>query len=135
MTVESQETTIDGVRFEVAQLGVKDARALMFRLTPMLHALVSGLDLDALQAGSISGGDIAGRVIDGIGKLRVEDYEYACALLGKVSQVHHDDGRSQFLSEKVQGEIFKGRRKLELWWIAFALKVQFSDFLSGSGSA
>ncbi len=111
---------IDGLEFEVSQLGVKDARAAFVKLANVVGPGLSEFSnaQDATAA---------------IGKLMAtvspEDLEFLCAQFSKGSRVKIGE---LMVSMTGAGEaVFQGRIMTMFKWLWFCAEVNFSDFLGG----
>lgn len=104
--------TIDGVRFRVAHLRPKRARALFVRAARALGGGAGGIA--ALDAGDID--------------LIFADAE-------EVTQFSQDGGAKwPYLSAAHQEILFHGRTKLSFEFLAFFLRAQFADFVESPTS-
>jgi hypothetical protein len=126
----SEKRTIDELEFEVSQLPVKDARAMLVRLTRVIGPALTEFAKD----GATSLGDIDHTTVAGaFGKLATtlteEDLEYLCAKFGTVSKVRV--GNLMLPVDKAGDTVFSGRLTTMFKWLWFAVEVNYSDFLGG----
>ena len=114
---ESRE--IDGLVYDVTQLGGIDARNVLLRLMKSL-----GPSLGALADSPLSA------VFEKLA-LSEADLGYFCEKFGSCSFVHLEDGKLPML-DKVFDDHFAGRTGAMVKWLVFAVEVNFSDFLDGA---
>jgi hypothetical protein len=132
--VEIKSKVIGSHTYHVRQLGSKEARSLLVRLTsvlgPVLGAAIpqgaSMADIMKLQVQFGSG------LAELANKLKEEDLEYACRVLGAATEVDLGGGKQVPLTLERQELHFCGGRLSEMFrWLQFALEVQYSDFFTG----
>lgn len=125
-----QRKTIEGVTFCVTPLGYGKARKAFVRLTKAVGpALASGAgvkpeDMD-VQA-------ILGALVDNVDD---SDLEWFAEAFGTATKFSTDGDKFPFLRGPEREVLFTGRLLLFFQWLAFALEVNFSDFLDFLKSA
>lgn len=143
--LESKQRVIDGLKFRVSQLECEKAEDLladMFKLLgPTGAAFLGQLELKQVAEGPA--GALADTKLDSPGilaamreladRLDTQVYHRMCRELAQVTFVQMGDAWPK-LSD-VSAEIFAGKLTRKWKWFAFALEVQFSDFLSGLGAS
>jgi len=130
---------IDGFTYEVTQLGAVEGRRMLVRISKIVLPTLGALIKDA-DFGRLSDLNIADIDIDSAAKALVEavDADSVDKIIESMSGIteiwgpgfgaagapmaHHFDDH------------FAGRYAAMLRWLAFALKVNFSDFFDGKGS-
>lgn len=138
MQIETKSRTIGSHVYHVRQLGSSDARKLLVRLTstlgPVLGAAIpQGVAFKDLLALDIDFGKGLSELAT---RLKEDDLEYVCRVLGSASQVDLGGGKLVLLDLQCQELHFRGGQlKLLFQWLQFALEVQFSDFFPGSALA
>src|SRR5258706_5890320 len=120
----TKNVVIDDLEFEVGQLPVKDARAVLVRLTRVLGPALTkfaGQDL-----GSV---DVAAALGHLMSALSEEDLEYVCGKFGGVSKVRVGP---HMVSVQGAGETgFQGKLWTMFKWLWACIDWNFSDFLAG----
>lgn len=156
MARQTERTEIDGIGFEVTQLGMRKGRALFVRLAkalgpalavaldgaPSLAALAqaSAAPGAALSSGGAAGG-LAPAVIKALEGLSDDDLAATMADLSEVTRYAPGGAASSkwpILDAANQEELFAGRILLLVKFLGFAIRVQFADFfgeLAALGSA
>ena len=121
---EPEKKTIDGVTFEVTPLGYAVGRKAFVRLTkavgPALAEAAQGSEEGSMSAA-------LERLVSSV---EDSDLEWFADVLGKTTRFSTDGSKWPFLSEANRETLFSGRIFLFFQWLAFALEVNFSDFLS-----
>lgn len=136
--MEIRSKVIGSHTYYVRQLGSSEARKLLVRLTttlgPVLGAAIpQGVSFKDLMAIEVDLGKGLGELAS---RLREDDLEYVCRVLGAATEVDLGGGKQVPLTLEKQELHFCGGRLSELFkWLQFALEVQFSDFFAGLASA
>lgn len=126
----SEKKTIDDLEFEVSQLPVKDARAVLVRLTRVLGPALAAFAKDgAKNLGDIDHMTVANALSQLATTVGEEDLEYLCEKFGKVSKVKV--GNLMVSVDKAGDTVFSGRLTTMFKWIWFCIEVGYSDFLGG----
>ncbi len=138
MAIETREKLIGQHRYKVTQLGAKQGRGLLVRLTklagPGIGAFVGGLgarksaDTDSAIAMGISQAlyDLATRITeDEVGAILDDLAKNTVIVLGD---------REPRLSDIFDGH-FAGRYDEMIKWAAFCLEVNYHSFFAGSGGS
>lgn len=137
--LEAKEKEINGTRYRVSQLPFREGRALLQRLfrifAPVLGQSLKGLD--SKDAANLSLGEIKLSALgDGLSilaeTLTGSDFDSTCDLLAAHTQVNLN-GTSWVSLKDVMDIHFAGKYLHMMKWLTFALEVNFSDFLEGSG--
>jgi hypothetical protein len=141
--LEQEEKEIDGRRYIYQPLMLKPARSLFDKLVqkfgPALADGVAGLEAANLSEeqefveslGSIAG-SAAGLLRGAVEGLDAKTHEYVADVIAAQMKVEltNDDGDTQVMElKKVRDLIFGKNLLTEFYVIAFALEVQYSDFL------
>jgi len=127
---EPQKKTIDGVTFEVTPLGYSTGRKAFVRLSKAVGPAL------AEAAGGGPDPDMAAALGSLVQNVEDDDLEWFADVLGKTTRFSSDGGdKWPFLTEANREVLFSGRIFLFFQWLAFALEVNFSDFLSFLKSA
>lgn len=127
MAVKTEDRTIGEHTYRVTQLTALKSRALFARLVRFVGpaaaaALGGGRRLSQLNVGELVS-DIAGRVSD-------EELGYFCDVLGSCTEIVGSNGALVRLDRNVIDFHFAGHLLDMFTWMAFALEVNYSDFLS-----
>jgi hypothetical protein len=126
MAVKSEERTIGEHTYRVTQLTALKSRELFSRLVrllgPGVAAMVSaGQGISRSQISQMLG-EISQRVTD-------DELDHFCRVLGSSSQIVAA-GNAVTLDKEVIDVHFAGQLFNLFKWLAFALEVNYSDFLS-----
>lgn len=127
MAVKTEDRVIGEHTYRVTQLTALKARALFARLVrfvgPAAATVVgAGRKVSLGELGSILG-DLSERVTD-------DELGWFCDRLGECSYIVGDGGRTQQLERAIIDIHFAGALLDMFKWMAFALEVNFADFLS-----
>lgn len=128
MALGVDERQIGEHTYRVTQLTTLKARALFARLVQFLGPGVA----TAISSGNVSSilnmdiGALVGSLAD---KFTDNELAYFCTQLGSCSEIVVD-GKTQTLTNAIIDVHFAGHLLDMFKWMAFALEVQFSDFLS-----
>ena len=122
MSIDKKTRKINGVEYEIFQLGALEGRRLFIRL-----ARLSGPVLGAIK-------DLKNAELNVIFKelarvLTEDDLEYICELLGPYTSITVN-GKTNDLTPEVQDTHFAGNYGEMFKWIMFALEVNYKDFFS-----
>lgn len=135
MQIVQQDREIDGVTYRVGPLTAAVGRKLLVELKsllgPTLAEIVRGagsLDLSEKSLLDMDLGPVANAIAAFAEDVTPEKYEYIVTTLASQSQYSEDGGK--FIPFKMNTEHFRGRYLSEIKWLAFALEVNYSDFLS-----
>lgn len=127
MAVKTEDRTIGAHTYRVTQLTALKARALFARLVRFIGpaaatALGGGRKLSQLDLGSLLS-DLTERVTD-------EELGYFCDVLGSCSELVGTNGKTVALDREILDVHFAGALLDMFKWLAFALEVNFADFLT-----
>lgn len=135
MQIEQQDRIIDGVTYRVGPLTAAVGRKLLVELKtilgPTLAEIVRGagsLDMSEKSLLDMDLGPIANAIAAFAEDVTPEKYEHIVTTLAGQSQ--YSEAGGNFIAFKMNTEHFRGRYLSELKWLAFALEVNYSDFLS-----
>jgi len=130
MAREQRSTTIDGVWFEVTQLGFSDGRKVFVRLSKLLGPSIAALaDKAPSLAALASSRGLSDAVTRALGALEDEDLEWLTSVVAKGARYSLDGGTKRpMLDAGAREELFSGR--ITLWgkWLFWALSENFGDF-------
>ena len=137
METVPQEKTIDGVAYKVSMLQAPEGRKLLLELKtilgPALAELMRGAKGEGESILDMDMGHVSGAIQALSEDISPEKYEQICKLMASKTQFSMDGWTSRLhLNDDVNH--FQGRYLAEMKWLAFALEVNYSDFLSGLGS-
>jgi len=114
--------TIDGVTFEVTPLGFKQARVAFVRLTKALGPALAHVDTDAP--------DMAAALSALVERVGDDDLEWFADVFGETTRFSTDGSKWPYLHADLRESLFSGGKLMLFFqWLAFALEVNFSDFL------
>ena len=118
-----EEATIDGVRYQVQQVGAALGAEIMFRLARSFGAIIAGLNVGTLSVESLSPADfnwLLKQLVSGT-KVGIVDEK--------------GDGRERMADLSfVFDDHFAGRYPQMLEWMKFALEVNFGPLAGALGS-
>lgn len=128
---DAGKRTIDGVIFEVTPLGYREGRKAFVRLSkavgPALAQASSGGDMADLSGSDV---DVAAALSALVSEVSDGDLEWFADILGKTTRFSRGGDKWPYLVEANREALFAGEILLFFKWLAFALEVNFSDFLS-----
>jgi hypothetical protein len=131
MSITTSTVEIDGNRYEITQLGARDGRKMLVRLTQVFGPVL----------GELIGGEAHGSS-DGVSKalmalsttLTEEDMDYVCSMFGRHTEWR--DGQRTILLDDAQQDLhFAGRYDTMTRWIFECMKINFSPFFGMLQSA
>lgn len=130
--IETKEKEIDGSVYRVTQLGSKAARRVFLRLSKLI--------VPAL-AQSIKGTENIPAILESLVQhLSDDDVDFVCEALASVTKVvdigtnsKGDKFDSVNNLDKCFEEQFRGKTLQQFQWLAWAIEVNFADFLAESG--
>lgn len=127
MAVKTEERRIGDHTYRVTQLTALKARALFARLVRFVGpaaatAIGAGMKINMSQLGSLLS-ELTERVSD-------DELGWFAARLGECSYLVGDNGKALQLEPSVVDMHFAGSLLDMFKWMAFALEVNFADFLS-----
>lgn len=127
--MQPETETIDGVTFRCVPM---DARTGLRLETRLLKALGPNAGIfEHVIAGKAPG---AGEVFGLLSSIHEDDLLWAVDELGKVSEVQDERGEWSHVTGKSFEKAFRGKAARKWAWLAFCLKVQFSDFFGASAN-
>ena len=133
MARKTEKRTIDGITFEVTQLGFAKSRQAFVRLAKAVGPALAKIADSAPSLADmrkIAPGSLAEAVETLISNVGDSDLEWFADVFGSVTRYSVDGERWPFLRAEDREELFSGRILLFFAWLAFALEVNYSDFLS-----
>ncbi len=132
LTTETK--TIDDLNFETTQLAVKDARAVLIRLTRVMGPALAALAGDgAAKLGDLDHMTVANALAKFTSALSEDDLEYFCDKFGRASKV--EVGPNMIVVAGAGEQVFRGKLATMFKWLWFCIEVNYSDFISGAGAA
>lgn len=131
MALLTEDKQIGEHTFRVTQLTGIEGRKLFARLVrfvgPAIAGAVSSGRLKSLLDINLDVGSLMGQLAD---KFTDDELDFFCKKLGACTELVGDNGKTTKLDLNIQDVIFAGHLFDMFKWMAFALEVQFSDFLS-----
>lgn len=118
---KEKETTINGTKFKVTQLGFADGMELLTSLGKIVGSGLSIFTKDTTNEAMI--GEI-------IKQLSVSDVLNITEKLAKSTRIEREPGRWPVLEPEVD---LAGNYDLTLKWLSFAFEVNYADFLGDEG--
>ncbi len=118
---KEKESTINGTKFKVTQLGFADGMELLTTLGRIIGPAISDPKKASNAAAMI--GDI-------IGRLSFNDIAHITEKLTKSTRIEREGGRWPVLEPEVD---LAGNYDLTLRWLKFALEVNYVDFFAEGG--
>jgi hypothetical protein len=118
---KEKETTINGTRFKVTQLGFADGMELLTSLGKIVGSGLSIFTKDTTNEALI--GEI-------IKQLSIADVLNITERLAKSTRIEREPGRWPVLEPEVD---LAGNYDLTIKWLSFALEVNYADFLDDEG--
>ncbi len=127
----TEKKVIEGITFEVNQLGAREGRRVLLKLGKVLgpvmgslFELQDGIKLDVVL---YAVGQIVERISDG-------DLDDLCETMGKHTEfMPAGSTKTINLSMAQQDLLFAGKYHVLFQWLAFAIKVNYEDFISALG--
>lgn len=118
---KEKETTLDGKRIKVTQLGFEEGMGLLVLLTKALGPSLGALATDSTQ--------IAPALSEFAKQLNTNDFKYVVNTLAKSTRINREGDKWPLLEPEVDlageyGFLFK--------WLGFALETNYGGFLEGS---
>lgn len=127
MAVKTEERRIGDHTYRVTQLTALKARALFARLVRFIGPAAA----TAIGAGQLpSMGDLGGMLGELTERVSDDELGWFAARLGECSYLVGDNGKVLQLEPSVVDLHFAGALLDMFKWMAFALEVNFADFLS-----
>jgi hypothetical protein len=151
--LETKKTLIGSHYYSVTELQASKARNLLVRIVKVAGPILSGLmeDEDLINGAPKAEGDESPSLVQRVSavdhktlakmlvtfsdRIKEEDLEYLCAVLGEVTEVG-EVGKPQnriTLDLEIQEIHFKGKLSHMFKWLGFALEVQYADFFPSAG--
>lgn len=130
--IETVPKTIDGVQYKLHQLGARDGRHMLVRLTKVLGPSLGRLaeiDKDRLSEA------IAGALYELSAHVTEADLDWICEVFGKRTEVELEGGKLMVLDLEAQELHFAGAFGSMIKWLGACLEVNFADFFAMSASA
>jgi hypothetical protein len=118
---KEKESTINGIKFKITQLGFADGMELLTTLGRIIGPAISAPRKATGPAAMI--GDI-------IGRLSYPEISSITEKLAKTTRIEREPGRWPTLEPEVD---LAGSYDLTLRWLKFALEVNFGDFFAAGG--
>jgi len=136
---KEKETTIDGKKLKVTQLGFEDGIDLISilykSLGPSIGAMLSGIDKkpkEDLGSADISMDAVSNALGELAKRLNAADLKHVVYTLAKTTRIEREPGKWPTLEPEVD---LAGDYWLMFKWLAFALEVNYGSFLGGAGLA
>ncbi len=127
--VKSKE--INGVTFEVTQLGFKSGRAVFMRVSKLIGPSLAALAHGAPSLKTVTSEALLTALSKALMTVNDDDLEYLASQFGETTRFHKGDpSKSPFLKADNREELFSGNLVLFFQWLMFCLEVNFSDFLA-----
>lgn len=134
---KEKETTIEGTKFKVTQIGFEDGIELMTMLYkslgPSIGAMLAGLDKkpgEDLGSTNVSMGAVSNALGELAKRLNAADLKHVVHTLAKATLIEREPGKWPTLEPEVD---LAGDYGLMFKWLAFALEVNYGNFLGGAG--
>ena len=119
---KEKESTLNGKRIKVTQLGFEEGMDLLVVLTKALGPSLGALASDAKQ--------IAPALSEFAKQLNTNDLKYVVSTLAKSTRINREGDKWPLLEPEVD---LAGEYGFLCKWLGFALETNYSDFLSVSG--
>lgn len=141
--LESKTRAIGGAKFKVTCLPGTKGRKMLVHLLKLggptiakaLKAL-QGSNVDSMEQfleSTIGVGSLADALMEFSTRITEDEFEYIVQSFAEYSEVCTDVANDAWLPMDKQLELyFAGKHLLVLKWLAFALEVNYSDFLGGA---
>ena len=121
---ETTSVTIDGVTFTITQLGAKEGKKVLARISRAV-APVAAMAKDGVETG-----DILLKVTE---SLSDDNLDFFCDTFAKQTRFSEDGGAHEFLLSDKFDDFFAGRYGLMLQWLYASFEANFSRFLADCG--
>ena len=142
--IETVAKEIDGQTYHLHQLGAKDGRHMLVRLTKVLGPSLGRLAEISLPekgerlppGGRKSLGEaVAGALFELSATITEADLDWICQTFGGRTEVDLEGGKRILLDLEAQELHFAGRFGTMIRWLGACLEVNFRDFFDMSASA
>jgi hypothetical protein len=130
--IETIKREIEGHTYHLHQLGAKQGRQMLVRLTKVLGpslGRLAELDQERLSEG------VAGAIYELSDHLTEADLDWVCETFGKRTDLELEGGKTILLDLEAQELHFAGRYGAMVRWLGACLEVNFRDFFDMSRSA
>ncbi len=127
MAITKKKRTIDGVEYEVTQLGAKEGRALFVRISKMAGPVLG--ELAKLNMSRVMDSDISqiGPALDALTRnVSEEDLDVLCSKFAERSA--YRDGKDWPELDRHFDEHFAGAYLRMIKWLLFCIEVNYADF-------
>jgi hypothetical protein len=134
MAVQTETRVIGGRNYRVTQLTALKARALFVRLVKMVGPMVAALLGSGNARGflEMEGKELGPMIVNFCERISDEELDFFCSVLGEQSQIVNERGEGAIMTRNIIDVEFAGRLMDLFKWLAFALEVNFTDFLSAA---
>lgn len=123
--IETTQKTIDDVSFYLTQLGFREGKKALVRLTKIVGP---GLSRVAMSAKDGDMKHIAVAIFELTESLTEQDLDYFCEVFGAHTEI--EDGHKRVrLNADIQNVIFAGRYDLMFKWLGACFEVNFGPLL------
>lgn len=130
--IETIPKTIEGHSYRLHQLGAKDGRHMLVRLTKVLGPSLGRLaDADRSRLSE----SIAQAIYELSVHMTEEDLDWVCETFGKRTELELEGGALKVLDLELQELHFAGRYGAMVKWLGACLEVNFQDFFDTVASA
>ncbi len=127
MARNAEKKSIDGITFEVTQLGFKKGRQLFVRLLKLVGPSLAHV---ADSAKSIKEIPLVPMIKAAVERLEDEDFDWIADVLGETTRFSENGTQWPFLNAANREDLFAGRLTLFGRWVWFALEVNYADFFA-----
>lgn len=123
MTIQTSSIEIDGNKYEITQLGARDGRRMLVRLTNILGPALGNL----IKDGGGSSDGVAHAIMSLSSHISEDDVDYVCKTFGKHTE-WRNGSQTITLDDDQQDLHFAGRYDSMVRWISECLRINFSPF-------
>lgn len=127
MGKKTERKKIGDHTYVVTQFGALRGREVLFRLTTMMGPALSGI-----FKGGLSEAGLGEALLTWSSSAKVEDFTWLCDQFAEVTKVEERTSTGHAIASdlgKVFDDHFVGKYTEMLQWLAFAVTVNFADFL------
>lgn len=127
MAIAKKKKTIDGIEYEVTQLGAKEGRALFVRISKMIGPSLASLakaDLASLMDSNVA--QLAPAIETFVRDVSEEDLDVLCSKFAERSA--YRDGKDWPELDRNFDDHFAGAYLRMIKWLAFCVEVNYADF-------
>lgn len=126
----AEQRTIDGIEFEIGMLPVKEARAVLVKLTKLLGPVIREFGKDPARAlGDVDTSTLAAALAALSDSASAEDLDFLVARFSDCSKTLIGPNMVRMVPA-VSDQVFAGRLLSQFRWLWACVEVNYADFFS-----